>query len=665
MYAGIKSKKKLSELLQNGDDHKNDKRALYRSLWLSQTQLPCLQEAIAEYDIIRQVGKGTFSIVYYAVHKKSADCDNSSQGVAIKLIDKKRVTQSTDVRKVIRNVRRINTEIDIMRSCVHDGICRVLHAFQTDQHVFIVLEYAERDLFQFMSAYPNGLPMQLAQYLNRIIALSIRHLHTRHIAHRDIKPENILVKGDIHENNLIVKLCDFGLSLRPEANCADFVGSPGFFAPEILLDTTYNAFAADIWSYGSLLIESVCGTPTFETVWLKAYSYIRQHNLFREVITEAVNSLPGIPTLTRDENLYKLITGILTMDAEKRDTIHTIVMNPWLYLVTESEETGQLEILRLTITDDNLHQSAVSNSRTDSFCKRRHALQSFAIDAQQSGKPNPTGSASKPMRLRSLSMNYSVFRKPKKPWSIDDYTLPPMTICHLDDSRVVREVFQIKLSMAFPNHDLVNFADSTRLLHTIMASQENDHESSSEIRICIFDENIGEDLKGSDLAKMLVTLGYKGMVLCMTANDEIKATRLGYDGVLSKQITQQSLKVKLIEAWKNKFGESSLVHVAKLSPEAQEENFTTLRIKCLEQMIKTPKERLKRVELLEMKGDFESVRCSQGLLKIARDLIQKSSAEEGVPFTESSPLFVAIKDELAMLEIAEADGESGVSKQET
>ncbi|KAJ8600835.1 hypothetical protein CTAYLR_006425 [Chrysophaeum taylorii] len=665
MNVGLKSKKRLSELLQNGDETKNEKRTLYRSLWLSMPQLPCLQEAIAEYDIIRQVGKGTFSNVYYAVHKQAAEGEgagsnsSNSQGVAIKLIDKNRVTHSSDVRKVIRNVRRINTEIDLMRSCVHDGICRVLHAFQTDQHIFIVLEYAERDLFHFMSAYPNGLHMQLAQYLNRIIALSIRHLHTRHIAHRDIKPENILVKGDLHENNLLVKLCDFGLSLRPETKCADFVGSPGFFAPEILLETTYDAFAADIWSYGALLLETVCGTPTFESVWLKAYRFLGQHDVFRDLITESVGSLPGIPTLTRDEDLHRLVTGILNLDADKRDTVHTVVMNPWLYLVKESEETGQLEILRLTITDDNVGNPAAASDGDSKVqhCKRRDALPSFAIDAQPNAghhRPTTSGAGTKPMRSRSRSMNINMFRRQKKLGSLDEYTLPPMTICHLDDSGVVRQVVQAKLSMAFPNHRLVNFADSTHLIHTIMASQENDRESANEIRICIFDENIGEDLQGSDLAKMLVKLGYKGMILCMTANDELKATRLGYDGVLSKQITTQSLKQKLIEAWRAKFGESSLVHVAKLAPDSEEANFINLRAKCLEQMIRTPKKELKRVELLEMKGDLEAVRCSQGLLEIARDLIQKTSAEECIPFLEDSPLFAAIKKELASLQIAES-----------
>ena len=723
MIAGVKSKKKLSELLQNGDDSKNEKRTLYRSLWTTQTELPVLQEAIAEYDIIRQVGKGTFSTVYYALHKKAMTPSNGHEddddgderkegdknqyknykksagmGVAIKLIDKNRVTQSSDVRKVIRNVRRINTEIDIMKTASHDGICRVLHAFQTDQHVFIVLEYAERDLFGFMSTYPNGLPVQIAQYLNRIIALSVRHLHTRRIAHRDIKPENILVKGELSENNLIVKLCDFGLSLRPETKCADFVGSPGFFAPEILLDAVYDAFATDIWSFGALLLETVCGTPTFENIWLRAYRFLDRHDMFRDLIKDCVEKLPSINALARDKDLFKLVTGVLHLSPERRDTIATVVMNPWLYLVTESpDDPGKLEILRLTIADDlpaGGHMKSPGSSDAQAPCRRRDALMSIAVDAKgsssntnslssraargvggsattdsASARPSrPTsqnGSNSNSARSRARSMTINMFRKsPKKNnllaqhgQVVDEYTLPPMTICHLDDSGVVRQVVQAKLSMAFPNHRLVNFADSTHLIHTIMASQEKNPEKKGDnetIRICIFDENIGEDLKGSDLANMLKKLGYKGIVLCMTANEDLKAgdVHSTFDGVLSKQITTVKLKTQLIDAWKRRFGQASLMPVVKANIGSDDEDFLHLRSKVLDQMLRNPKSKLKRVELLEMKGDLESVRCSQGLLEQVRGIINSTSADDYVSFTEEGPLFQAIKKELQSLDLS-------------
>lgn len=57
----------------------------------------------------------------------------------------------------------------------------------------------------------------------------------------------------------LVKLIDFGLctkAMTPEYDALrDFCGSPGFFAPEMLLADSYDGFKADVWSVGCILLE--------------------------------------------------------------------------------------------------------------------------------------------------------------------------------------------------------------------------------------------------------------------------------------------------------------------------------------------------------------------------------------------------------------------------
>lgn len=59
-------------------------------------------------------------------------------------------------------------------------------------------------------------------------------MHKMNIAHRDIKPENILLEDPI---NMRIKLTDFGFAtfFDQEKMMSDFIGSPHYLAPEIVM----------------------------------------------------------------------------------------------------------------------------------------------------------------------------------------------------------------------------------------------------------------------------------------------------------------------------------------------------------------------------------------------------------------------------------------------
>ena len=767
----------------------------YRRLWLSQTEIPFFKDPTAEYDIVRQVGKGTFSTVFYARHS------DYPEGVALKLIDKKRVTDTQDVRKVLRNVRRVNNEVNLMRACAHDGICTLLNAFQTNQQVFIIMDFVERDLFHLLSGFQNGLPEKLQRNMNRIVALSVSYLHRLGIAHRDIKPENILVKGSLQNDDLMVKLCDFGLSLRPPAKCADFVGSPGFFAPEILVKKSYDAFKADVWSLGAVMLETLIGTPLFGHLWLRAYGVLDSRAVFAEAIAESIHNVEDLdlsfignsggsssgggvhhasssysssyvpststmdrttatdqpPTTTATEphsagttssstataapsteerdsipaaenpssgppsaaalaneeakaNLRVLLVGALKLDPDQRLSIEAIVANKWLEIPKVQGTNLDDDCLRISrLTIDDMPSMIPDNDQNAPL--RRDEL----TTATDSYYDFPTSAADQATSVDQPRSRRSPFPRRFSDETSAEYTLPAMTICHLDDSPFVRRVFEAKLSMAFPCHRLINFAESTSLIHIIMSSQmpppsrrhgrlgrgsdrrlgavanpSTTRPSSSgsgasssrtapnasgtpgtttttntpavdqqlsEIRCCIFDEHIREDLKGSDLARMLIRLGYQGLILCMTACDDIVEQHDDvYDDFLSKEITTPELHKRIVTAWKNKFGEAALVPIALLSTRGYRTydpcDFRDLRGKCILQILRANKAVLRHAELLDIKGDLESVRCPKHVLDVVRRLIDDTDVESETPFGRNSPLYVALEDELIHIRTA-------------
>ena len=71
--------------------------------------------------------------------------------------------------------------------------------------------------------------------------------------HRDIKPENLILVDNTNEEELQIKLADFGLAaFTTDELLFKRCGTPGYVAPEILDDQKYNQ-KVDIFSAGIIL----------------------------------------------------------------------------------------------------------------------------------------------------------------------------------------------------------------------------------------------------------------------------------------------------------------------------------------------------------------------------------------------------------------------------
>ena len=79
---------------------------------------------------------------------------------------------------------------------------------------------------------------------------AMNYLHEQDYIHRDIKPTNVFFTADDN-----VRLGDFGLSRRcEEAGRRTVVGTPYYFAPELLLRQRYTN-KVDLWGLGVVLLE--------------------------------------------------------------------------------------------------------------------------------------------------------------------------------------------------------------------------------------------------------------------------------------------------------------------------------------------------------------------------------------------------------------------------
>ncbi len=67
-----------------------------------------------------------------------------------------------------------------------------------------------------------------------------------------------------------------------------FVGSPGFFAPELLQRPAYDGARADLFSLGAVMVELIFGHDFFGAVWYPAYESFLQVDSFAAALAEAL-----------------------------------------------------------------------------------------------------------------------------------------------------------------------------------------------------------------------------------------------------------------------------------------------------------------------------------------------------------------------------------------
>jgi serine/threonine protein kinase len=200
---------------------------------------------IAErYRIVSLLGRGGMGEVF------RADDLTLGQPVALKFLPESTIDRSM--------LERFRNEVRIARRISHPNVCRVYDIGETDNQVFLSMEYVDGEDLSSLLRRIGRLPHDKALEIGRKICAGLAAAHDKGVLHRDLKPSNIMIdaRGE-------VLIMDFGLAGLAHEIEDVRSGTPAYMAPEQLVGKEVTA-RSDIYALGLVLYELFTGKPAFE-----------------------------------------------------------------------------------------------------------------------------------------------------------------------------------------------------------------------------------------------------------------------------------------------------------------------------------------------------------------------------------------------------------------
>ena len=216
------------------------------------------EDRIGPYTLIRQLGKGSFGVVWLAERRGKF----LTTQVALKIP----IDDEPDLEAIRHEAQ------NWLQVIGHPNVLPVLDADEYDGQIVIVSEYApDGSLADWLKKHDGKAPsVQAAVDMACGTLCGLEHLHSRMMIHRDLKPGNVLLQGDTP------RLTDFGVSrvLRTSGS-TQVAGTPAYMAPE-MFDGLFSE-QTDLWAAGVMLYKMLAGTlPFSQQGWGALYAAIRE-----------------------------------------------------------------------------------------------------------------------------------------------------------------------------------------------------------------------------------------------------------------------------------------------------------------------------------------------------------------------------------------------------
>lgn len=230
------------------------------------------------YQLQKHIGNGKFGNIY--------QCQSENSLYAIKIVKHNNIT---------------NNELEIHTQLDHPNIIKLCNSFVNGKYYLMLLELCDCSLYECLIKENQHFNSNDILKIILSITDALIYLKEMLIIHCDIKLENILIT-----NNSIIKICDFGLSIKLQHPNQEVYFNNGTFdyqSPQILAGELFS-YDTDIWSLGILFYELIYKrTP---------YAHLSMKEASKKIIKGKINVL--------NSNFANIINKMLVVNKRKRIT---------------------------------------------------------------------------------------------------------------------------------------------------------------------------------------------------------------------------------------------------------------------------------------------------------------------------------------------------------
>lgn len=293
----------------------------------------------------------------------------------------------------IRRKEEAYNLFNFIKSNSHPHIVKFYDWYQTDHHLYFILEYCPGGTLLELLEQDVRLPEPIIRIFASDIIDALFFLHTNGAILRDIQPRNILIDecgslkiGDLSKAASLDKP-------TPLSNNNAITDSEmlEYIAPELLAEIGSASFASDLYSLGALLYRMASGSVPFKS------------------------SNPDEPPVVTDEpppvlvgysnEFNSLVQSLLQKDPSKRLTWEEVIAHPfWGEILKDRPKNSP--------TDFNVNrlpqQTRLDRSKQISSFSRR--TNSIIIPKQGTPESARTSSRSSPKTIEALMMTSDLFK---------------------------------------------------------------------------------------------------------------------------------------------------------------------------------------------------------------------------------------------------------------